>query len=151
MAAGTFTLYDSVAELIADGTIDLDTHAFKMALLDSGYTPSQAHDEWADVSGDELANGSGYTTGGETLTGITWGQTSGVATFDSDPVVWNASGGPIAARYAVIYDDTASGDKLLGYMLLDTAPADVTATDGNSLTVGPHASNGWFQLEVNPA
>ena len=42
-------------------------------------------------------------------------------------------------------------DKLIGYYLLDTAPADLTATDGNTFTVGPHASNGWFQLTVNPA
>lgn len=151
MAAGTFTLYNSVAELIADGTIDLDGDTFKIALLDSGYTPSGAHDEWADVSGDEIANGSGYTTGGATLASVTWGQTGGVATFDSDPVVWIASGGPITARYAVIYDDTTSGDKLIGYCLLDTAPADVSVTDTNTLTVTPHASNGWFQLTVNPS
>lgn len=151
MAAGTFTLYNSVAELIADGTINLDSDTFKIALLDSGYTPSAAHDEYADVSGDEIANGAGYTTGGGTLTGVTWGQTGGVATFDSDNFVWTASGGSISARYAVIYDDTSSGDKLIGYYLLDTAPADVTATDGNTFTVGPHASNGWFQLTVNPA
>lgn len=151
MATGTFTLYDTVAELIADGTIDLDSHTFKIALLTSSYTPSQAHDEYADVSGAEVANGSGYTTGGETLSGVTWSQTSGIATFDSDPAVWTASGGSIVARYAVIYDDTASGDKLIGYLLLDATPANLTATAGNTLTVGPHASNGWFQLEVNPS
>lgn len=151
MAAGTFTLYNSVAEWIGDGTIDLDSHTFKMILLDSGYTPSGAHDLLEDVSGDEIANGSGYTTGGATLTTVTWGQTGGVATFDSDPVVWTASGGPITARYAVIYDDTASGDPLIGYLLLDTEPADLTATDGNTFTVGPHAENGWFRLTVNPA
>lgn len=151
MPAGNFTLYNSFAEFIADGTIDLDSDTFKIALLDSGYTPNLAHDEWADVSGDEIANGAGYTTGGATLTGVTWNRTNGVATFDSDNQVWTASGGPIVARYAVIYDDTTSGDKLIGYVLLDTAPADLTATDGNTFTVGPHASNGWFQLTVNPA
>lgn len=148
MAAGTFTLFNSVAELIADGTIDLDSHTFKMALLTSSYTPSLAHDEYADLT-NEVANGNGYTTGGETLTGITWGQTSGVATFDSDAVVWTASGGTITARYAVIYDDTASNKNLIGYVLLDTTPADLIATTGNTITIAPHASNGWFQLTVN--
>lgn len=151
MPAGTFTLYNSVAEWIADGTIDLDTHSFKIALLDSGYTPSGAHDEYADVSGDEIANGNGYTTGGGTLASVTWTRSSGVATFDSADFVWTASGGSIVARYAVIYDDTVSGDPLIGYVLLDTAPADLTATSGNTMTVGPHAANGWFQLTVNPA
>lgn len=151
MPAGTFTLYNSFAELIADGTIDLDTHTFKIALLTSSYTPSAAHDEWADVSGSEVAGSFGYTTGGAALTGVTWGQTGGVATFTSSNQVWTASGGDITARYGVIYDDTSTGDKLLGYYLLDNTPADVTATDGNTLTVGPNATNGWFQLTVNPA
>lgn len=150
MAAGTFTLYNSVAELIADGTIDLDSHTFKLVLLTSSYTPSLAHDEYADISGSEVANANGYTTGGATLASVTWGQTSGVATFDSDNVVWTATGGSITARYAALYDDTSTNDKLIGYVLLDTAPADLTATAGNTLTVGPHVSNGWFQLTVNP-
>lgn len=149
MAAGTFTLYDSVAELIADGTIDLDGDTFKLALLTSSYTPSQAHDEYADLT-NEHANGNGYTTGGATLGSVTWNRASGVATFDSADVVWTASGGSIVARYAVLYDDTSSGKKLIGHMLLDAAPANVTATAGNTLTVAPHASQGWFQLTVNP-
>ena len=149
MAAGVFTIYNTVAELIADGTLDLDTHTFKIALLTSAYTPNLAHDEYADISGSEVANGSGYTTGGATLTTVTWAQTGGVATFDSDNAVWTATGGSITARYAAIYDDTSSGKKLIGYVLLDTAPADLTATDGNTLTVGPSATQGWFQLTVN--
>lgn len=149
MASGAFTLYDSVAELIADGTIDLDNDTFKLMLVASGYTPSQAHDEKADVT-NELSTGNGYTAGGETLTNVTWGQTGGVATFDSDPVQWTASGGPITARYAVLYDDTSTNDKLIGYVLLDNTPANVTATDGNTFTVTPHASNGWFRNTVNP-
>jgi hypothetical protein len=148
VAAGTFTLYDSVAELIADGSIDLDTDTFKIVLLTSSYTPSQAHDELADLTG-QLSTANGYTSGGGTLTGVTWSQTSGVATFDSDAFVWTASGGSIVARYAVIYDDTSTGDKLIGYLLLDTAPADLTATAGNTFTVGPHATDGWFQITVN--
>lgn len=150
MAAGTFTLYNHFAESIGDGSIDLDTHSFKIALLDSGYSPSGAHSQWSNVSGDEIAGSYGYTTGGATLTSVTWSQTGGTATFDSDNQVWSASGGSISARYAVIYDDTHANDALIGYVLLDTAPADLTATDGNTMTVGPHASNGWFQLTVNP-
>ena len=152
MAAGTFTLYDSVAELIGDGTLDLDTHPFKIVQLTSVYTPSAAHSVYADLT-NELATANGYTAGGGTLTTVTYTQTGGVATFDSDNFVWTASGGPITARYGVIYDDTPTTplvDPLIGYYLLDSAPADVTATDGNTFTVGPNAANGWFQTTVNP-
>jgi hypothetical protein len=150
MPAGTFIFYDSVAELIGDGTIDLDSDTFKIALLASTYTPDAAHDEWADVSSHEIAGSFGYTTGGATLANVTWSQTGGVATFSSDNQVWTASGGNIAARYGVIYDDTTTGDKLLGYYLLDDAPADLVATPPNTFTVGPDVSEGWGRLRVNP-
>lgn len=148
MAAGTFTFYNTVAELIADGTIDLDTHSFKLALLASGYTPSAAHDDYTDLT-NELSTAVGYTSGGQALASITWAQTGGVATFDSNDVVWTASGGSIVARFGVLYDDSTTPKKLIGYVLLDAAPANVTATDGNTFTVAPHASQGWFQLTVN--
>lgn len=148
MAAGTFTLYDGVAEYLGDGTIDLDNDTFNITLHTSSYTPSGAHDAYTDLT-NELATANGYTNGGAALTNVTWTRSSGVATFDSDNQVWTASSGPITARYAVIRSATAN--KLLGYMLLDSTPADLTATDGNTLTVGPHASNGWFQQTVNPA
>ena len=149
MAAGTFTLYDSFAEFVADGTIDLDTHTFKIMLLTSTYTPAASDSTYAGISANEISGTNGYTTTGAALTSVTWSQTSGVATFDSADQVWTASGGSIVARHAVIYSDTAASDELVGYLLLDTSPADLTATDTNTMTVGPHASNGWFQLTVN--
>lgn len=146
MAAGTFTLYNGVAEWIADGTIDLDNDTFNITLHSSAYTPLATHDVYADLSG-ELTTAAGYTNGGAALTGVTWTRSGGTAKFDSNDQVWTApQGQSLTARYAVVRDVTAN--KLIGYMLLDTTPADVTAT-GGTLTVGPHASNGWFQLTVN--
>jgi hypothetical protein len=54
--------------------------------------------------------------------------------------VWTASGGSISARFAVIYDDSTTPKHLVCYSLLDTAPADVTATAGNTLTIAFHSS-----------
>ena len=61
---------------------------------------------------------------------------------DPADAVWTASGGSITARFAVIYE---SGGNVLCYCLLDSTPADVTATDGNTLTVALNAS-GIFTL-----
>ena len=47
-------------------------------------------------------------------------------------VSWTASGGSIVARFAVLYE--VSGD-VLAYCLLDSTPADVTTTAGNTLTI----------------
>lgn len=148
MPAGTFTLYNSVAELVADGTIDLDTHTFKLMLVSSAYTPSGAHDQKADIT-NELSTANGYTAGGATLTSVTWNRAAGVATFDSADVSWTPSGGALTARYAVMYDDTASGDELIGYMVLDATPADVSRSSPDLFIISPHVTQGWFQITVN--
>ena len=52
------------------------------------------------------------------------------------------------ARYAAIYDDTVASpvvDPIVCSTLLDTTPADVTATDGNTFTIQMNAS-GIFTL-----
>lgn len=146
MTAGIFTLYNGVSEYLGDGTIDLDNDAFSVTLHSSAYMPSGAHDVYANLT-NELATANGYTNGGAALVGVTWSRVGGVTTFDSNDQVWTAAGGSITARYAVLRDTTAN--KLIGYMLLDAAPADVTATAGNTLTVGPDPAEGWFYSGVN--
>lgn len=140
MAAGAFTFYDSFSEALGDGTIDLDTQTLRLALFTSSYTPNVATQATYAGITNEVANGNGYTTTGEALTSVTWGQTGGVATLDAADVTWTASGGSIVARYAVLYSAGATGNDLIGYFLLDSTPADVTATDGNTLTVQWNAS-----------
>lgn len=132
--AASLTFYNSFREYVADGTIDLDTHTFKVMLVASGYTPSTAHTVKTDIT-NELSTANGYTAGGATLGSVAWGHSGGTATFDAADTVWTASGGSIVARYAVIYDDTAASDELVCYILLDTTPADVTTTAGNTLTL----------------
>jgi hypothetical protein len=61
--ASTITAYDHLWKLLLTGAVDLDTDTLKLALVTSSYTPSTTHDEWADVSANEVATGSGYTTG----------------------------------------------------------------------------------------
>jgi len=125
-------IYNSFTEYIGDGTIDMDNDTFKAALLDDGHTPSAAHTHYTDVSGDELANGNGYTTGGATLANVSWGQTGGTATFDADDPSWTEAS--FTARYAVIYSDTAGNDELV--CLIDFS---------ENKTV----SNGTFTIQFN--
>lgn len=140
MAAGNWIMYDSAKEYIGDGTIDLDTHTFKIQLHSSSYTPNRAtQSARADLS-NELSTANGYTAGGATLGSVTWGQSSGTATLDAADPSWTASGGNIGPfRYAVIYDDTAASDELLCYCEVDTA-SDLTATDGQTVTIALNAS-----------
>lgn len=150
MAADPWQVYASLVEFAGDGTVDLDNDTFVAILLDSGHTPDvNTHDELADVVGDELASTNGYER--QTLTGVTWVRSGANVTFTCNPFVFEADGGPIVARYCAIFDDTSSGDKLVAICLLDDSPADVTVTDGNTLTITPHASTGIVQYQANPA
>lgn len=143
MAAGTFTFFNAFRKSMADGLIDLDGHSFKMQLHTSTYAPDVEADALlADVD-NEVSNANGYTTGGAALTTVVWSRTTVTVKFSSDPVVWTASGAGITARYAILVDVTAAGSPLVGYFLLDSTPADVTATAGNTLTITPNAA-GWF-------
>lgn len=145
MAASAFRIYSKAKEYMPNGTIDVDSHTFKVQLHTSSYSPNlNTHTVRADLT-NELATANGYTAGGATLGSITWSSSSGTATFDAADTTWTASGGSITARNAVIYDDTPSSplDPLLGYVLLDTTPADVTATDGNPFTLQWNASGIW--------
>lgn len=145
MPAGKWKLYDTAKVNIGNGTTDLDTHNFRIALFTSSSNANTLTNSTLSQLTNQVANANGYTTGGNLLSSVTWTQTGGTATFDAADSTWTASGGSITARFAVIYDDTSASDALLCVCLLDTAPADVTATDGNTLTIQFNAS-GIFTL-----
>jgi hypothetical protein len=98
------------------GKIDYLSDVIKAALFTATYTPNQDTDELYSGLTNEVANGNGYTTGGNTLANPTIGYTAGTNTakFDADdPTVWTASGAGFALRYVVVYDSTSS--ILIGY------------------------------------
>jgi len=140
MAAGAWTFTNTGRTSLIDGTFDIDSDSWKMALFLSTSDLGAASTTYAGVS-NEHANANGYTTGGIAVTLTLAGTTTVTVDIDTDPV-WTANGGSIVARFAAIYE---VGGNVLCYCLLDSAPADVTATNGNTLTVAAHAS-GVFTL-----
>mgnify|MGYP001091941012 CR=1 FL=1 len=137
MAASAFTVLNSAKKKLVDGTIDLDTHTFKAALLTQAVTLSAAStvDTYAEISSQ--VTGTGYTAGGATLSGVTLNESSGTVTFDANDVSWASS--TITAKYVVIYDDTATNKDILGFVDLNT--------DSGSATVS--SSNGTFTVQWN--
>lgn len=140
MATGAWTFTNAGRTSLLNGTFDLDSDTFKVALFLSTSNIGAGSTTYAGLT-NEHANGNGYTTGGAAVTLTLSGTTTVTVDFDTDPT-WTASGGPITARYAVLYE---VGGNVLCYCLLDDTPADVTATDGNPLTVAANAS-GIFTL-----
>ena len=141
MAAGAWQFTSEGRTKLLDGTFDLDTDTFLIALFLSTSNIGAASTTYAGLT-NEHANANGYTTGGISLGALTLSGTTTVTVDDPADAVWTASGGSITARFAVIYE---SGGRVLCYCLLDSTPADVTATDGNTLSIVFHAS-GIFTL-----
>jgi hypothetical protein len=150
-AAGKWKLYDFAKKYIGDGTLDLDdTSNWKLALFLSTSncnTLSVGTGVYGDLT-NEHANANGYTTGGAAMTGITFTRSGGTITFDADNVVFTATGDSIVNRFGVVYKDATVNSivkPLLCVCLVDTAPADKTTTNGNTLTFTMNAS-GLFTL-----
>jgi len=137
MAAGNVIVYDSFKKFIGDGTINLATGSFKVALLANSYTPDlNAHTVYADLTG-ELSTSHGYTAGGSALAGTVWTESGSTTTFDADDLDITAAGGAIGPfrKLAIYLNATVNAHvkPLLGYCVLDAS--DITISDGNTLTV----------------
>ena len=139
----TFTFFHEFRGSLGLSILNLDTATHKWALTNTAPTAG-TDDELADIT--QIANANGYTTGGTTAANSAWAETgagTGVWRFTADDTVFTASGGSIGPfRYAVLYDDTSTGDKLIGYLDYGTA---LTITDGNTFTIDVGAS-GIFEL-----
>lgn len=99
------------------GSFDLDSDTIKAALTTSSYTPNvDTHEFFSDVTNE--ASGSGYTTGGQTLTNVTWtyNTSQDLAVLMADPILWTSI--TITARRAVVYKSTGtpSTSRLIGYV-----------------------------------
>lgn len=141
-AAGKVKVYETTRKYMADGTLDLDDNTnWKLALFlstSNANTLGGSNDVYGDLT-NEVATAFGYTQGGVAIT-PTWTQSGATATFDAGDLApgWTASGGPITARFGVIYKNATVNTivkPLFGVFLLDATPADVTATDGNPFNV----------------
>lgn len=144
MAAGTWAFTNGGRTKLLDGTFDIDSDTWKMALFTSTSNIGAASTTYAGVT-NEVAQANGYLTGGKDIVLTLAGTTTVTVDISVDPV-WTASGGSITARYAAIYEVSGS---VLVYCTLDTTAGgtDVTATDGNTFTVAANASSGVFTLQ----
>lgn len=108
------TIYNRFKANLMNKELDIGSggDTLKLALLTNAYTPNADHNVWADVSTNETS-GTGYTAGGATLANqaVTQDDTNDRAKFDADDVTWSSS--TITAYYAVLYDDTVTGDPLI--------------------------------------
>lgn len=141
MAAGAWVMTNTTRTKLLNGTFDLDSDTFKMALFQSTSNLGPASTTFASVTNEVGTTNTGYSAGGESITLTLSGTTTVKVDIATDPV-WTAGSAGLTARYACIYE---VGGDVVCYCLLDSTPADVSVTEGNTLTVAAH-TNGVFTL-----
>jgi len=97
-------IYNKFLDYLADNDISDDT--FKVALVTSSYTPDKDADEFFDDITNEVS-GTGYTAGGETVTGtLTLDTANDKLTLQFASTNWTSA--TITARGAVYYSSTGT-------------------------------------------
>lgn len=128
-----FNKFNSFIEAVFEKKHDFSADTLKWALTNTA--PTAANSVLANIT--QVENGNGYP-GSNTQTISASSQTGGVySAFMSGNVTFTAAGGTIGPfRYAVIYNDSATNDELVGFYDYGSA---VTLQIGESLTIN---SNG---------
>lgn len=121
----------------------VSTHVYKLMLIKTGHTGTynSGTQVYGQISGDEVANGNGYTTGGVTLTGITYAITSNTASIDWGDASWPAS--TISAQGAAIYNATQAAS---GVIAVFDFGGTVASTNGTFSVTIPAAGTGVVRI-----
>ena len=137
MPISTLTTVYSLVEAIAEKVHNLGSDTLKVALTNSA--PSQSNTVLANITEISYTNCSART-----LTVSSSAQSSGTYKLVVADLVLTASGGSVGPfRYAVIYNDTATNDELIGYYDYGSS---ITLADGETLTLDFDGANGVFTL-----
>jgi hypothetical protein len=136
-----FNKFNSFVEALAEKKHDLGADTLKVMLTDTA--PVATNTVKANLT--EISAGNGYTAGGATASITSSAQTSGTYKLVlGDPATWTASGGTIGPlRYAVLYNDTASNDELIGWWDYGSS---ITLAAGESFAVDFDATTGVLTL-----
>ena len=136
----SFNKFQPFVENLAEKVFNLGSDTLKALLTNSA--PAAANGVKSDLT--EISSGNGYTAGGATASISSSAQTSGTYKLVLGDVTITASGGSIGPfRYAVLYDDTAASDQLIGYWDYGSS---ITLADGESITVDFDASAGVLTI-----
>lgn len=123
----TVAFYGLTMEKIAEqvgNDVNYLTGTVKLSLHTSSYSPNRDTDDFFNDATNELAGGTGYTAGGETLGGktITYDSASDQVRWDANDVTWTFSASK-TWRNGVMYIDTAgasSTDPLYAVLVWDS-------------------------------
>ena len=112
MPTASFTKFHPFVEGVFEGQFNFASDTFRVIL--SNTAPTTSMSVLADIT--EVANGNGYTTGGQVVPIVASSQTGGTYTATvNTTLTWTGSGAGIGPlRYAYMFDDTNASDRLVG-------------------------------------
>lgn len=129
MAAGDVFFFDQWLVDVAEKLHDHENDDFKYGLITSGATPAitAADPRWGsggttNYSTSQVTPGGNYSSGGPSIANPSVVLSSGQAVIDGDDIsiAQNASN-PTNARWAIIYNNTDTGKRCVGYVDLGAA------------------------------
>lgn len=128
---------------LANKKHDLSADTFKVMLSNTATVATNSI--YSDVSGAELANGSGYTTGGTAATITSSTQTTGTLKWILQQVIFTASGSMGPFRYATLLNVTQATPlkPLIAWYDYGSSP---TLASGDTFTVAFDASAGVLTI-----
>lgn len=135
-----FNKFQSFVEALAEKVHNLGADTLRVMLTNSA--PVATNTIKANLT--EISAGNGYTAGGTAATISSSSQTGGTYKLVLADVVFTATGGSIGPfRYAVLFNDTATNDELIGWWDYGSS---ITLAVGETFTVDFDATNGVLTL-----
>lgn len=135
----TFNKFNSFVEALAEKVHNLGSDTLKVALTNTA--PVATNTQLSNIT--QIAAGNGYVTGGNTATLTSSSQTSGTYKLVLADVVFTATGSVGPFRYAVLYNDTATNDELIGWWDYGSS---ITLANGETFTVDYDPTNGVLTI-----
>lgn len=136
----TLTKFQSLVEAMGQKKHNLHADTLKWML--TNVAPVVGNAVKADIT--EITPQNGYVAGGNQMPNNTFVQAGGQAILKGDTTVITASGGSIGPfRYAVLYNDTALSDELIGFADYGQS---ITLLAGESINIKNTAANGVLQV-----
>jgi|SRR5665213_151062 len=111
--SNTYNKFNQFVADIANKNCNLGSDTLKVMLTNT--LPVATNSQYSDISGTEVANGNGYTTGGVAASITSSMQTSGTYKLVLGQPVITATGAVGPFRYAVLYDSTPTTKTLIGW------------------------------------
>lgn len=139
--ASTYVGFDTFPQDFLTAKHDFDTHEFRIILTNT--LPNAAADlDYTDIV--EVANGGGYTSGGQAVA-VSLSLVSHDTLVFGDALVWTGGvGGFGPFQYAVLYNYTQADQRLVCYWAY---PSSISLLETETLTVVPSPTDGIFKVE----